>query len=133
MVGLGFDEVDCESPREIGGEEKTEGSAFRMRVGVITAKGKGEQGKEENFVELGGMTGDTITKIHSPRKVGRRAVGIVSEASKKAANAANGNADAEGDDEKISGAGVNVLEALGNFDRQPAAEKPTDDSLAARQ
>lgn len=37
-MGLRFDEVDCESPREIGGEKKTEGSAFGMRVAVITAK-----------------------------------------------------------------------------------------------
>jgi len=75
---LRLDEVDCKSPREIGGDEKTEGSAFGMRVAVITAKGKCEQGKEENFVELGGMTGDTVAKIHSPRKVSGRAEGIVS-------------------------------------------------------
>ena len=103
-----------------------------MRVAVITAKGKGEQGKEENLVELGGMTGDTVAEINSPRKVGGRAEGIVSQAGKKAANAANCNADAQGKDEKISGTGVNLLEVLDDFDRQPAAEKSTDDSLAAR-
>lgn len=77
-MGLRLDEVDCESPHEIGRKEKTEGSAFRMRVAVISAEGEGEQGKEENFLELCGMTGDTVAKIHCPRKVGGRTEGIVS-------------------------------------------------------
>jgi len=65
-MGLRFDEVDCESPREIGGEEKTEGSAFGMRVAVITAKGKGKQGKEENFIELSGrQTTEKTTIVRS--------------------------------------------------------------------
>ncbi len=54
---LRLDEVDCESPREIGRKEKTEGSAFGMRVAVTSAEGEGEQGKEENSVELGGVSG----------------------------------------------------------------------------
>jgi hypothetical protein len=91
------------------------------------AKGQGEQGKKENFVELGGMAGDAVAEVYSPRKVGGRAEGIVSKACKEAADAANGNADAKGNGEEISGPGVNVLEAFGNFDRQPAA----DDCLAA--
>lgn len=131
-MGFRFDEVYSESPGEVGGEEKTEGSTFGMRVAIITAKGEGEQGKKENFVKLGGMTGDSVAKIYSPGKVGGRTEGIVSKASKEAADATNGNANAERDDEKISGARVNVLELFCNFNRDPAAEKSTYDSLAAR-
>ena len=77
-MGLRLDEVDCKSPCEIGSKENTEGSAFGMRVAVITLKGKGEQGEEENVVKLSGMTMDTIAEIHSPREVSGCAESIVS-------------------------------------------------------
>lgn len=47
VEGLRFDEVDGESPAEVGGEEETEGGAFGVRVAIIAAKGEGEQGKKE--------------------------------------------------------------------------------------
>jgi hypothetical protein len=128
---LRFDEVDGESPAEVGGEEETEGGAFGVRVVIIAAKGEGEQGKKEDLVELGGMAGDAVAEINSPRKGSRRAECIVGKASEEAAEAPDGNPYAEGDGEEISGAGVNVLKALGNFNGEPAAKKSTDDCLAA--
>lgn len=131
VEGLRFDEVDGESPGEVGGEEETEGGTFGVRVAIIAAKGEGEQGEEEDLVELGGMAGDAVAEVNSPRKGGGRAEGIVGKASEEAAEAPYGNPYAEGDSEEVSGAGVNVLKALGNFDGEPAAKKSTDDCLAA--
>lgn len=131
VEGLRFDEVDGESPGEVGGEEETEGGSFGVRAAIIVAKGEGEQSKEEDLVELGGMAGDAIAEVNAPRNGGGGAEGIVGKASEEAADAPDGNPDAEGDDEEVSGSGMNVLKALGNFDGEPAAEKSTDDCLAA--
>jgi hypothetical protein len=103
-----------------------------VRVAIIAAKGEGEQGKKEDLVELGGMAGDAVAEINSPRKRGARAEGIVGKASEEAAEAPDGNPYAEGDGEEVSGAGVNVLKALGNFNGEPAAKKSAYDCLAAR-
>ena len=67
VKGLRFDEVDGESPDEVGGEEETEGGALGVRVAIIAAKGESEQGKKEDLVELGGMAGDAVAKVNSPR------------------------------------------------------------------
>ncbi len=104
-----------------------------MRVAIIAAKGEGEQGKEQDLVKLGGMAMDAVAKVNAPRKVGWRTKGIVCKASEEAADAPDGNPYAEGDGEEVSGAGVNVLKALGNFDGEPAPKKSTDDCLAARE
>lgn len=122
VEGLGLDEVDDQSPSEVCREEKTEGGAFGVRAkAMIAAKGEGEHGKEENLVELGGMAGDAVTEVHSPRERGGRSEGIVSKTSEEAADAAYGYADAKGDGEEISGAGVNLLEVFGDFDGKPAS------------
>jgi hypothetical protein len=68
VEGLRFDEVDGESPGEVGSEEETEGGAVGVRAAIIVAKGEGEQGKEEDLVELGGMAGDAITEVNAPRR-----------------------------------------------------------------
>ena len=68
-----------------------------------------------------------------PRKGRGRAEGIVRKASEEAADAADSDADAEGDGEEVAGAGVHVLDALGGFDCDPAAEKSADNRFAARQ
>ena len=39
MEGLGFDEVDEETPRKVGGEEEAEGCAFG--VGALRCSGEG--------------------------------------------------------------------------------------------
>jgi hypothetical protein len=130
---LRFDAVNGESPDEIGGEEEAKGGAFRVRAAVVAMKGEGEQGKEEDLVKLGGMTGNAIAEVDSPGEVCRGAVGVVGEAGEEAADAADGDADAKRNGEEVSGAGVDVLEALDELDGEPATEKSANDGLAAGQ
>jgi hypothetical protein len=104
-----------------------------MRASIIPAKHEGEQSKKENLIELGGMAGNAVTKVHSPRKGGRCPIRIVGKTGEKATNAAYGNANAEGDREKVSGTGSNLFEAFDNLDGKPASKKSTDDGLATRQ
>lgn len=132
MKRLRLDEVDGESPRQVSGEEETKGGSFGVGTALIAVKGESEQGKKKNLVELGGMAGDAVAEVHSPRKGCGYAEGIIGESSEEAADATHGNADAERDGEEVSGAGVNALHAFGNFDGDPAAEKSTNDCLAAR-
>jgi hypothetical protein len=75
VEGLRFDAVDGQSPGEVGGEEETKGGAFGMRAAIITAKGEGEQREEEDLVDLGGMAGNAVAEVYSPRKGSGRAEG----------------------------------------------------------
>jgi hypothetical protein len=103
---LRFDEVDEEPPSEVGGEEEAERGALYVRTAIIAAKGEGENDKEKDLVELGGMTGDSIAKVHSPWKGGGRTKGIVGEASEEAADPADCDADAVWDCEEVTGTGA---------------------------
>ena len=129
--GLRFDEVDGETPCEIGGEEGAEDDACAVGLGVPAIKNDGERGEEDDFVELGGVAGDAVTEVDAPRERGGGAVGVVGEAGEEAADAADGNTDAERDGEEVSGAGADAGEELDEFDGEPAAEKPADDGFAS--
>ena len=131
MEGLGFDEVDEEAPGEVGGEEEAEGCAFGVRALVVAVEGEGKCDEEEDLVELGWVAGDSVAEVDAPGEGGGGAVGVVGEAGEEAADAAYGDAEAEGDGEEISGAGVDVADALGEFDGDPSAEEAADDGLAA--
>ena len=133
MEGLRFDEVDEETPGEVGGEEETEGGAFGMVAAVVAMEGEGQCDEEENLVELGGMAGDSVAKVDGPGEGGRGAVGVVGEAGEETADAAYGDADAKWNGEEIAGAGANVADALGEFDGDPSTEQTSDDGLAAGQ
>jgi hypothetical protein len=132
VKGLRLDEVDSESPGKVRGEEETEGGAFRVRAAIIAVKSEREQGKEEDFVKLGRMTRDAVAEVYSPRKGRGCAVRIVGKTGEKASDTADADADAEGNGEEVTGARMNVLETLGDFDCDPAAKKSADDGLAAR-
>src|ERR1700729_731834 len=105
VEGLGFDEVDEETPGEIGGEEETEGGAFGMGPRVVAVEDDGERDEKEDLVELGGMAGDAVAEVYGPGQRGGGAVGVVGEAGEEAADAAYGDADAEGDGEEVAGGG----------------------------
>ena len=98
---------------------------------VVTVEEEREGEEEEDFVELGGVAGDAVAEVDAPWEGGWGAVGVVGEAGEEAADAADGDADAERNGEEVSGAGVDVADALGEFDGDPAAEEPPDDGLAA--
>ena len=51
-----------------------------------------------------------------PGECGGRAAGVVGEAGEEAADAADGDADAERDGEEVAGAGADVGEALEELD-----------------
>lgn len=133
MEGLRLDEVDEEAPGDVGGEEEAEGGAFGVGASVVLVKNEGEGDEEEDFVELGGVAGDAVSEVYGPWQGGGVAVGVVGEAGEKAADTADGDADAEGDGEEVSGAGVDVADALSELDGDPASEKSADDGLASRE
>jgi hypothetical protein len=128
---LGFDEVDEETPEEVGEEEEAEGCAFGVGALVVAVEERGECDEEEDLVELGGMTGDAVAEVDAPREGGGGAVGVVSEASEEAAYAAYGDAEAEGSGEEVSGTRVDVADAFSDFDGDPAAKQAADDGFAS--
>lgn len=129
--GLGFDEVDDETPEEVGGEKETEGRALGMSALVVAVEEESKRDEEDHFVELGGVAGDAVAEVDAPGERGGCAEGVVGEAGEEAADAADGDADAERDGEKVSGAGVDSANALGDFNRDPSAEETADDGFAA--
>jgi hypothetical protein len=129
--GLGFDEVDDETPEEVGGEKETEGRALGMSALVVAVEEESKRDEEDHFVELGGVAGDAVAEVDAPGERGGCSVGVVGEASEKAAYTADGDADAEWDGEEVSRAGVDSANALGDFNRDPSAEESADDGFAS--
>ncbi len=92
---------------------------------------EGEQEKEGELVELGGMAWDAVAEVDAPWECGGCAASVVCEAGEEAADAADGDAEAEWDGEEVAGAGADVGEALDELDGEPAAEEAADDGFAA--
>src|SRR5580700_7427005 len=130
--GLGFDAIDEETPGEVSGEEDAEARAFAVLLLHGASEKKSEHEKEENFVELDGVAADAVAEIDGPGERGGFAVGVVGEAGEEAADAADGDADAEGQGEEIAGAAADAGEAFDEFDADPAAEESADDGFASR-
>src|SRR6185437_2041920 len=77
------------------------------------------------------MPRDAVAEVDAPGQRGRFAAGVVGEAGEEAADAADGDAEAERDGEEIAGAGADVRETFDEFDGEPPAEQSADDGLAA--
>ena len=75
-----------------------------------------KQREEEDFVELGGVAGDTVAEVHGPGERGGGAVGVVGEAGGEASDAADGDADTKRNGIQIAGAGVDSEEYLCDLD-----------------
>ncbi len=126
-----LDEVDGESPEQVCADEDAEECAFAVGSFRQGMEGEGECGEEEDFIKLRGVAGDSVAEVDGPGERGGGAVGVVGEARGEAADAADGDADAERDGIEIAGAGVDAEEELGDFDGEPSAEQTADDGLAA--
>ena len=129
--GLGFDEVDEQAPGEVGGHEDAKERAVGVWPAAEGVEDRGEQEEEDDFVELGGMARDAVAEVDGPGERGGLAVGVVGEAGEEAADAADGDAEAEGDGEEVARTGADAEERLGDFHDEPAAEKASDDGFAA--
>jgi hypothetical protein len=87
--------------------------------------------EEEDFVELGGMAGDAVAEVDGPGEMGRRAVGVVGEASEKASDASNGDPEGERDGVEVAGRGAESDVALDEFDGEEAEGEGSDDGFAS--
>ena len=76
--------------------------------------------KEDDLIELRGVTGDAVAEVDGPREIGGRAVGVVGEAGEETSNASDGDAEGEGDGVKISGGCVESDVTFGEFDGDEA-------------
>lgn len=83
-------------------------------------EGGNEQQEENDFVQLGGVAGDTVAEVDSPGQCCGRAVGVVGEAGEETADASDGDAECERDCVEISGGFAETDVALGEFN----GEKP---------
>ena len=78
-----------------------------------------------------GWRGDAVAEVHAPRERGGFAVGVVCEARQEAADAADGDAQAERHGEQVPRTGADSAEALHQFNAEPATQQPADDGFAA--
>ena len=115
-------EVDEQPPGEIGSQKDAEGCTLGVRLLVISVKHEAKSDEEEDLVKLGGVAGDTIAKIDAPGQARRNTVGAVRGSCQKAANAANGDAQAQRHGEKVTGPGAEAAQALDQADGNPAAQ-----------
>jgi hypothetical protein len=79
------------------------------------------------------VAGDAVAKIDSPGKIGGRAIGVVGKAGEKTSDAADGDAEGEGDGIEISGGLGNSDGTLDQFDGDQSAGERSDDGFAAEQ
>ena len=136
----GFDEFDGEAEGEVAGEVETEASAGGWRMsGGARGEGRGEvdgESEEDNkeaFVELCGMASEAVAEIDGPWKRRDGAIGAVSEAREKTADATERGADGERPDERVAGGTREAEARLGDFDTGPAAEESAHDGFAAEE
>ncbi len=131
--GFGFEEVDGETPGQVRSEEGAEKDSLRVRAFTPEPEDQRECGKEDDLVELSGVAWNAVAEVDGPGEGCWFAVCVVGEAGQEAADAADGDAEAEWQGEEVSGAGANAGEGLGDLDGKPTAEQAADDGLAAGQ
>ena len=119
---LGLDEVDDQSPQQIGGEEEPKGRTLRMRTTIVLIQHEGQRSQEEDFIQLSWVTRNTIAEINRPRHGGWRAVGIIGESGKETSYSSNGDTQAQRNHEEIAGTGADMTDSLDKFNRDPASE-----------
>lgn len=95
--------------------------------------GESEEDNKEAFVELCGMASEAVAEIDGPRKRRDGAIGAVSEAREKTADATEGGANGERPDEGVAGGAGEAEACLGKFDTGPAAEESAHDGFAAEE
>jgi hypothetical protein len=94
----------------------------------------GNQGeKEEDFVELGGVARDAVAEVDGPGECRGRAVGVVGEAGEEAPDAADGDAEGEGNGVEVAGGGAESDVTFREFDADEAEGESTDDGFASDQ
>jgi hypothetical protein len=80
---------------------------------------------------LGGVAGDSVAEVDGPGECRGGAVGVVGEAGEEASDAADGDAEGEGDGVEVAGGGAESDVALGEFDADQAEDECADDGFAA--
>jgi hypothetical protein len=80
---------------------------------------------------LGGVAGDVVAEVDGPGEIGGSAVGVVGEAGEETSDAADGDAEGEGDGVEVAGGGAESDVALGEFDADQAEGEGADDGFAA--
>jgi len=90
-----------------------------------------EQQEECDFVELRGVAGDAVAEIDGPGEICRGAVGVVGETCEETSDAAEGDAEGEGDGVEIAGGGAESDVALDEFDGEEAEGEGSDDGFAS--
>lgn len=108
-----FEKVAGEAKREIASHEEFKQVAFAMRAPRYGENKNAEQDDEENFVELGGMAADAVAEVDAPRQRGGGAGGLVIDAGEEAANAPDGDTDAQRKGKEVAGTDGNAEQALG--------------------
>ncbi len=77
------------------------------------------------------MAGDAVAEVYGPGEMSRRAVGVVGEAGEEASDAADGDAEGEGDRVEISGGDAQSDVTFDEFDSEEAEGKGSDDGFAS--
>jgi hypothetical protein len=160
-AGVGFDEIAEQAEGHVGNHEEFEGVAREeaARDGLVVGVGvlrlrrdfaalrpgfaqddntslndienRDESEKERDFVQLRWVARDVVAEVDGPGERGRNAVGVVGEAGEEASDAADGDAESEGDGVKVPGGVAKSDVAFREFDGdEPEGEGP-DNSLAS--
>jgi len=91
--------------------------AFLRHNSFLNKEEEGDQREQErDLVELRRMARDAVAEVDGPGEIGRSAVGVVGEASEKAADASDGDAECKWDGVEISGGLVKSYVAFDEFD-----------------
>jgi hypothetical protein len=77
------------------------------------------------------MAGDAVAEVDGPGEIRRRAVGVVGEAGEEASDAADGDAEGEGDGVEVAGRVAQSDVAFGEFDADQAEDECADDGFAS--
>lgn len=102
-----------------------------MRSTAEPVQEKRERTEEEDLVSLGGVPGNTISKVDSPRQRGRFSKRVVRQSGKQAADTANRDTETERNGKEVSGACGDALELFGQFHAEPTAQQAAHDGFAS--
>jgi hypothetical protein len=79
------------------------------------------------------MAGDGVAEVDRPGEIGGGAVGVVGEAGEEASDAADGDAEGEGDGVEVAGGVAQSDVTFGEFDADEAEDESAHDGLAAEE